>query len=624
MTAADHADGPAPSELAAPAPATAAGDQPAGTAEQQAAGAAGRPGSWLGSAGWQGLLALGVYLAIWVLGYALPLVLQPGRPALDQSSMDPNFYTWGLRWWPYAIAHGLNPLHTTQLNAPGGASLAWITTIPPLAVLAAPVTLLAGPIVAFNLLVALSVPVSAWAAFVLCRRLTGKFWPALAGGAIYGFSAYQLNHIIAGQLNLTFSLLLPLMGYLVLCWRDKAIGDRAFVIWLALAMTVQFYLFLETYADMTAIIAVSLLVGWLLAGRSGSAAGRDDPAHPPARRVIARLSLLTGIAYLASIILAAPYLGYALTHVPKGFIRSPAGSSVDVAGLVLPRPGQTFGVSWLAAHTAALSVPGRDGYIGIPLLIVAVVFAVRTWSSKVTRFLTIMLAFTIVVAIGPVLHWANARHGVTLPWHHLWYLPIVRSAYPARLMVFAFLALAVIMALWLAGQPRGTASGAAASQATRWPWARWLLGLLAIAAVAANTPTLTIQPGAGLPAFISSGSYRHYLKPGSTIVVVSTVRGNAGMLWQADTDFYTRIAGGFLNAAVAHGSDLPRAVADLGTLPLTGQEVRRFRSFVRTARISAILVEAGSAPSWQAAFRQLGLHGQQVGGVTLYRTGAGS
>jgi hypothetical protein len=104
-------------------------------------------------------------------------------------------------------------------------------------------------------------------------------------------------------------------------------------------------------------------------------------------------------------------------------------------------------------------------------------------------------------------------------------------------------------------------------------------------------------------------------------VVVSTVHGNAGMLWQADTDFYTRIAGGFLNAAIAHGSDLPAAVANLGNVPLTGQQMQRFRSYVRRAKISAILVEAGSAPSWNAAFRQLGLHGQQVGGVTLYRTG---
>ena len=55
--------------------------------------------------------------------------------------MDPNFYVWCLRWWPYAVVHGLNPLYTHQIAAPAGHSLAWVTTVPPLALLAAPLTL---------------------------------------------------------------------------------------------------------------------------------------------------------------------------------------------------------------------------------------------------------------------------------------------------------------------------------------------------------------------------------------------------------------------------------------------------------------------------------------------------
>ena len=76
----------------------------------------------------------------------------------------------------YAIAHGLNPLYSSRMAAQAGHSLAWVTTVPPLALLATPLTLAAGPVVAFNLLAAAALPVSAWAAFVLCRRLTGRFW----------------------------------------------------------------------------------------------------------------------------------------------------------------------------------------------------------------------------------------------------------------------------------------------------------------------------------------------------------------------------------------------------------------------------------------------------------------
>jgi hypothetical protein len=540
----------------------------------------------------QGLAALAVYLAVWVIAEALPLVIHPGRPQLGQSGMDPNFYAWSMRWWPYAITHGLNPLHTTEVGAPTGYGLAWITTIPPLALLLSPLTAAAGPVVSFNLLVAVCLPVSAWAAFVLCRRITGRFWPALAGGAVYGFSAQEMNHLIAGQLNMTVSLLLPLMAYLVLLWRDGRLGGHRFVGLLALAMVAQFYLFLETFADMTAVWAVALLLGYALAGRSG-------------RPAVARLIRLVGLAYLVAIAFAAPFLAYALANVPRGFARSPARAALDLASLVVPQPGQTFGLSWLARDAARMQVASTGGYVGIPLLAIAVALAVCTWPRKITRFLSLLFAFIILAALGPALNVAG--HQVTgLGWARFWYLPIVRSAFPARLMVFAFLALAVMVALWLAGPSRR-------------PWARWLLALLALAAIGANTPALSLANRSGLPAFISTGEYRRYLAPGDTVVVASG-RGNAGMLWQAETNFYTRLAGGFVNAAITPGTDLPAPVADLAHGTPTRPEARRFRTYLRQARIAAILVEASWAERWPEILSGLGLRGQPIGGVILYRT----
>lgn len=542
----------------------------------------------------QGLVALVVYLAIWVIAEMLPLVMHPGHAQLFQSSEDPNFYTWCLRWWPYAIAHGLNPLYSHLVDAPSGVSLAWSTSVPPLALLVFPLTALAGPVVSFSLLVVAAIPVSGWAAFVLCRRLTQRFWPSLAGGAVYGFSAYELNHIFAGQLNLAFSLLLPLMAYLVVLWRDGRIGSRVFVGLLALSMALQFYLFIETFTDMTVVWAIALALGYVLADRS------DRPA-------VARLSRLAGVAYALAIVCALPYLAYALAHVPRGFVRSPAISSLDLAGLVIPRAGQTFGLSWLARWSAPLPVPGKDGYLGLPLVALAVAVAITTWHRKSTRFLTVMLVVLILAALGPEVH-LDGHSVIGVPWARLWFLPIVRSAYPARFMVFAFLALAVMMALWLAGP-------------SRLAWSRWLLALLAIVAIAANVPKLDLQSGPGVPAFITTGEYRHYLAPGDTVVVIAPRRGNAGLLWQSETDFYLRLAGGFVNAAVAEG-DVPTQVADLGKGRLTNGRVRQFRLFVKSARITAILVEADMAGRWPRILRELGLTAQTTDGVIMYRTSA--
>jgi len=138
----------------------------------------------------QGLLALAAYLAVFILFYAFPLVRNPGLPQVGQATLDPNFYVWSWRWWPYALSHGLNPLFSAQVGAPAGYNLAWTTTVPAVAVVLIPVTAAFGPIVSFNLTLLLAAPVSAWAAFVAARRLTGRFWAALLAGAVYGFSWY--------------------------------------------------------------------------------------------------------------------------------------------------------------------------------------------------------------------------------------------------------------------------------------------------------------------------------------------------------------------------------------------------------------------------------------------------
>ncbi|HXC85989.1 MAG TPA: hypothetical protein VNV62_29505 [Trebonia sp.] len=541
----------------------------------------------------QGLAALVIYLAIWIITETFPLLAHPGRPQLDQTSTDPNFYVWSLRWWPYAVAHALNPLHSTLIGAPGGYDLAWVTSIPPLALPAFAITELAGPVVTFNLLVIAAIPVSGWAAFVLCRRLTGRFWASLAGGAVYGFSAYEIDHVSSGQLNLAVALLLPLMAYLMLLWRDQAIGSRLFVALLALTMTVQFYLFLETFVDMTAVLVLGLAAGYALADR-------------PDRKLVARLSLRVGIAYAIALVLAIPYLKYALSHQPPGFSSRPSSASLKLASLVVPWESQTYGIGWLARAATPLAGPDLDGYVSIPLLAIAVALGVVAWRRRMTRFLIVVVVLLILGALGPALHIDKWSAVGNLPWGKVWSLPIARSAYPVRLMVFVFLALAVMTALWLAGPSK------------RW-WARWLLGVLAAAAIVANTPPLALQDQSGFPAFITTGEYRQYLSPGETVVALSE-RGNVGLLWQAQTNFYTRLAGGFINKAITQYGGVPEPVAELSLGGLTQPNVQRFRSYIASAKVGAILVEQHEAGSWPAIFARLGLRGQAAGGVIVYKT----
>jgi hypothetical protein len=544
-----------------------------------------------------GLVALLLYAAVWLATIGKHTLHDLGAAHLDQYSMDPNFYTWSLSWWLYAIGHGLNPFFSHFIWAPGGHSLAWVTAIPPIALLAAPLTLAAGPIVAFNLLTAFALPLSGWAAFVLCRRLTGKFWPALAGGAVFGFSAYEINHVSAGQLNLTYSLLLPLLAYQVVLWHQKAISTRVFVMIAGITMAVQFYLFLETFADLTAVLAVAVVVGILVAGR----------AH---RAELLRLAKCLASAYAVAFLLALPYLAYALaTKTPQ----LQADTDLDLLSLVVPRPEATC--SWRAAlsvsqcdsstsflHHLALGPiqTSYAGYVGIPLLVVAVLLAVTGWSRPIVRFLACMLAFVFVASLGPVLYFEGG-YVVTFPWAFLWRLPIVRNAYPSRLMVFAFLTLAVMTAIWLAGT---------ASKYWRVP-----LALLVVYALYQDAPIVNVASRSTVPAFIATGTYQHELSRGETVVVVSNI-GNAGMLWQADTDFYLRLAGGYINQSITRRSDLPPQVQHLAHA--SPAYVQSFESFARKDQIGAVLVDSKHHPKWVGIFRRMGLAGHNSGNVVVY------
>ena len=554
----------------------------------------------------QGLLALAIYLAVFIIGFGLPLASHLNVPNLRQYWTDPQFYAWSLRWWPYAVSHGINPLFSHQIGAPQGYDLAWASTTPSVDLLMWPVTAAFGVLVAYNVMLLALPPVAAWAAFAAARRLTGRFWAALLAGVVYGFSPFELIHNWQGQPNLTMIALFPLMVYLVVRWWEGSLGRIAFVIWLTVLMALEFYTFNESFADMTAVWAGGLLIGLAVAGR-------------PGWRKVARLAGLSAIAYAGSLVLAAPYLIYSLRHYQGALTRQQPAFSLQFTRLFIPTPQQLFGLTRLIAISSRLGRWGLDDYVGIPLLLILLLLVVFAWSNRLSRLLAIGFVLVLVLGAGPVLVITRYRT-ITLPWAKLWSLPIVRSAEPSRFIVFGILALAFALAVWLATPVRSRLLSGA----------RWGLGLLAVAVLIADTPTSyqavnpappgyslpsTVRAVNQLPAFITQGLYRQYLRPGE-IVAVITARGNAGMLFQAATDFYFRIAGGYINASLTPVNAVPHPL----TLVANPSKVadRMFEDYLRSAGVGAILVEQAWQYPWVRNFARLGMHGTAVGGVVVY------
>ena len=553
-----------------------------------------------------GVLALAVYLGVFIIGFALPVISHLDVPNLRQYWTDPQFYTWSLRWWPYAVSHGINPLFSNQIGAPQGYSLAWASTAPSVDLLMWPVTAAFGVLVSYNMVLLLVPPLCAWTAFIAARRLTGRFWASLLAGAVYGLSPFELAHDWQGQPNLTLIALFPLMVYLLLRWWDGTLGKTGFVSWTTVTLALQFYTFNEAFAELTVVWAGGLVIGFAVAGR-------------PARRKVARLAGLTSLAYLGAVVLSAPYLIYALRHYQGALTREGPAFSLQFARLIIPTSQQMFGLTPLIAYSNHIGRSGVDEYVGVPLIAVLVLLGVFAWSGKINRLLAIGFVLVLVLAAGPYL--VITRHlTYTLPWAGLWRLPIARSAEPARFIILGLLVLALALAQWLAAPTKSRlATGA-----------RWCLGLLAVAAVITDTPSSypavnPIPPGSKppaamrpvnqLPPFLTRGLYRQYLRPGE-IVIFLTGRGNAGMLFQAEANFYFRIAGGFINTSLTPTDAIPHAVTLVAHPDKAADKI--FEAYLRSAGVGAIVVEQAWEEPWMHNLAKLGLDGTSVGGVTVY------
>jgi hypothetical protein len=562
----------------------------------------------------QGLLAFLIYLVVFVTVYARSVAHHLGTPNLLQYFTDPNFYIWSLQWWPYAVGHGINPLFSGQIGAPQGYSLAWASTSPSVGLLMWPVTAVFGVMASFNVMLLLVPPVSGWAAFVAARRLTGRFWASLLAGAAYGLCPFELNHDWQGDSNLTVIGLLPLMVYLVLVWWDGALKNTWFAVALALAMAVEFYTFSEAFFQMTLAWAGGLVIGFAVAGRG-------------AWRKVARLAGLAGIAYAGAIAAAAPYLYYALKHNQgMAVTRQSPEFSLRLVRLVVPSVDKVFRLAPLMSYSGRLNWWGLEDYIGLPIILVLLALAVFAWRNKVSRLLLIGFAFIVALAVGPEAFVSGTTY-VRVPWAGLWSLPIARSAEPSRLIVFMALVLALALALWLAIPAKTTTAS------RLWQAARWALGALAIAAILADTPTATpavkpvrphshlpptMHPVNQLPPFLTDGLYRDYLKPGEIVVIV-TGRGNAGMLFQADADFYFRIAGGYINQSLTPVNAVPHPIT-LAAHPSRVAD-QMFEDYIRSSGVAAIIVEQAWELPWMSNFsRVFHMHGISVGGVTIYPT----
>ncbi len=438
---------------------------------------------------------------------------------------------------------------------------------------------------------------AAWTAFILCRHIARSFWPAILGGYIFGFSAYMLSQTLGGHQVLVMVSSVPLAVYLALRCFEGTFRPPTFVALMGLTLLIQFLLSVEVLATMTVFGAMAIVL----------ALGFSEDAD---RRRIAGLVAPLTAAYALMLLLVSPYLYFMLSYaLPHGQIWSTDLFSTDALNFLIPTQVNALGQLRVLRPISA-KFPGnvfeRSAYIGPGLLAVVAAYARRHWREPFGKLLIDSLIIICVLSLGPFLH-VSGNSICPLPGKLFSVLPALDKALPARFMMYAFLVIAVIASVWLATSP--------ASRLTK-NIAAALIVIFSLPNLDAAYWTAKVDT----PEFFSSGLYRRYIAPGANVLVTPYfILGNS-MLWQAQTEMYFRMAGGWMGPLPEEYRRWPIVNALAG--PAYVPDARaQLMSFLSSHDVGAIVVGDNDPDRalWRSLLAPLTFPPLEIGGVTLYR-----
>jgi hypothetical protein len=540
----------------------------------------------------QNLLALllygGLSLALfgpWILSRMSTFFLS-GQP------QDGSLFIWSFVWWPFAISHHLSAIFSSFAWAPGGINLTWATTMPGPAIALQALTKDYGPFFTFNVIELAAPALAAWTAYLLCRRIAGSFIPALIGGFFFGFSPALIDEVGQGHPSLALIFLVPVCAYLVVRLLEGSIHPLWYVQLLGIVLAVQLYIGEEIFATMTLVGGICALIG-LATGPAGR------------RWRLLRAIAPTAGAYLVAAVLASPLLYTMFTRTPIvkaihfATIGYGARSGNDFLRYVTPgRYTNHWGLF-------VLRWGDNPWYLGIPLIVVVILFAITERRRRVTWALFTGLVLILALSLGDLISVFGAQ---IMPWRLVAALPVLNVAQPGRLVTYFYLLIAVLVARWLTRRPwPAPAPSPYPPSSPQWRPTprqrrslhplRWLIVILAGVTILPAFSTDVWAQRVPEPVFLSSGDYRHVLTRGEIVWVVEN-HADRQLVWQAETHFYFRLAGGFFGGTPSgvRNARLEERLA-IGEID-PADTIADIRNFLAVHRVGAVMV---SDVDWQAA-----------------------
>ena len=399
-----------------------------------------------GGLGWRVLgsrtLRIAALLACYLAASCLlfhRLLLHLATVSLDSGRSDVALEIWWLKWAPFSIAHGLNPLYTHYWNGTIGIDAMWNVSVLAIGFLMSPITVLFGAVVTYNLAFILAPALSAFAANRWLRRHVAAF-PALVGGFVFGFSPFVVQHSNGAHLHMTWLVLVPVMVMLVedIAWRSPRPWWPAGPL-LGLVIGIEWLISTEVVAICAFGIAASLAV---------LAAWHRDVARKRIRPFLLGSAAALGVALVLVAIPVADQ--YSSSHVLHGPVQRVNYFETNPDFLVEAPP--TLRLHTAHSATVANARLGyEDGmYLGVPLLALLVIAPIALRRRAGVLPALIVATGLFVLSLGGQSPGGPHPYKAWLPWqfieHHLSFL---QNLLPIRFGLFIWLLIAFVVAVAL-------------------------------------------------------------------------------------------------------------------------------------------------------------------------------
>lgn len=218
---------------------------------------------------------------MWFGGLSMLFTRPVAAHATDSVAGQPGdnlYFVWLFDWFERAVFElHQSPLFDPWLNFPDGWSLASTQLPQAMVVLGLPVSVLAGPVAAYNFAALASFFLSGLVVYFYFRRWTGATLPALLAGTLFGFAPYRQAHFLIGHLDMlgTFWPALYLLTLVDVClgkgrhlWAAAALCLSLF----GTGLTSPYYLY--ACLLLTPVIVIAFALGGHLSLRTARRAWR--------------------------------------------------------------------------------------------------------------------------------------------------------------------------------------------------------------------------------------------------------------------------------------------------------------------------------------------------------------